>query len=145
MKRGFTMIEILISISIIAVLTAIGIVSYVSINKNSRDAKRRGDIEQLRSALELFRSDKGYYPSVGTGNWIDASELNTGNVDTGLVDSYIPSIPSDPKGNTNPYKYKVTNLSGANYYGYCLSAFIEGTGSTSCTEYTGYNYATKNP
>jgi general secretion pathway protein G len=147
MKKGFTMIEILISIAIIAVLTAIGIVSYVNINKNARDAKRRGDIEQIRSALELYRSDKGYYPAVGTGSWTAASTLNTGDPDTGLVDTYLPIIPSDPKGATRPYMYQSTNVSATTgqYYGYCLSANLEGVNSSSCTPYTDYTYGTKNP
>lgn len=134
MKKAFTMIEILISISIIAVLTAVGIVSYVSINRNARDAKRRGDIEQIRSALELYRSDNGYYP---------ASDL------TSLVDTYLPSIPLDPK-ETYPYKYQATNLSATTgqYYGYCLYAAVENGSlvNTLCDpKPTGYNYGTKNP
>lgn len=139
MKKAFTMIEILISIAIISVLTAVGIVSYVSINKNARDAKRRGDIEQIRTALEFYRTDNGYYPSTGNGSFTDVSGL------TGLLSTYIPSIPSDPKGAINPYMYQAKNISSGQYYGYCLSALVEGTGSTSCTAYTGYNYGTKNP
>ena len=145
MKKGFTMIEILISIAIIAVLTAIGIVSYVSINKNARDAKRRGDIEQIRSALELYRSDNGYYPAPAGSpdpNGVDVDDLG---VD--LVDTYLPGIPSDPKGDVSPYKYQATNLSvtTGHYYGYCLSAMTEGVSGSSCTPSSGYTYGTKNP
>lgn len=150
MKKGFTLIEILISIAIIAILTAVGIVSYVSINKNARDAKRRGDIEQIRSALELYRSDKGYYPSIGNGSWVDASQLDTyaTTPSDGLVDTYLPSIPSDPHGDTSPYKYKATNVSATTgyYYGYCIEAVTEGFSSDSCGSLeTGYTYGTKNP
>src|SRR3989339_206613 len=134
MKRGFTLIEILISIAIIAVLTALGIVSYVSINRNARDAKRRGDIEQIRSALELYRSDNGFYPVVGSLGWVDVSELSAV-----LVDTYFPSIPSDPQNSS--YRYKGTN----DYYGYCLEAKVENAdiaadtcGSIETGE--GYNY-----
>ncbi len=141
--RGFTLIEILISIAIIAVLTALGVVSYVSINRNARDAKRRGDIEQIRSALELYRSDVGSYPAVGSLGWVDASALNTGSPDTGLVDTYLPSIPSDPK--STPYRYRGVN----DYYGYCLEAVVENTSAeaNSCgfSLETDYNYGTKNP
>jgi len=137
-RQGFTLIEILISIAIIAVLTAIGIVSYVSINRNARDAKRRGDIEQIRSALELYRSDYGYYPAPASGGL------------TNLVDTYLPSIPSDPKGDTNPYVYQATNLSATTgqYYGYCLFASVENANLTNTLcdpKPNGYNYGTKNP
>lgn len=143
MKRGFTLIEILISISIIAVLTALGIVSYVSINKNARDAKRRGDIEQIRTALEFYRTDNGYYPSTGNGDFTDASNLSV------ILATYIPSIPPDPKNVS--YQYKATGLSGSNYYGYCLAAATEGITSNSCSiadplpTPTIYKYGTKNP
>ncbi len=144
MKRGFTLIEILISIAIIAVLTALGIVSYVSINRNARDTKRRGDIEQIRSALELYRSDYGFYPAIGSLGWVDVSALNTGSPDTGLVDTYLPSIPSDPQNVS--YRYKGTN----DYYGYCLEAKVENTdiAADTCGSIetgNGYNYGTKNP
>ncbi len=141
---GFTLIEILISISIIAVLTAVGIVSYVSINRNARDAKRLGNIEQLRSALELYRSDKGYYPSTGDGNFTAASGL----ISVTDMTNYIAAIPSDPKGDTNPYMYKATNLSATTgqYYGYCLAALTEGITTNNCASIpTGYTYGTKNP
>ena len=59
MKKGFTLIELLIAVSIIAILISIGVVSYGSVNKRSRDAKRKGDIEQLRSGLEMYRRIMG--------------------------------------------------------------------------------------
>ena len=90
MRKGFTLIELLIAVSIIAILISIGVVSYGSVNKRSRDAKRKGDIEQLRSGLEMYRADNGYYPNTGSGSWADASGLSTA-----LVPTYLPSIPSD--------------------------------------------------
>jgi len=146
-KNGFTLMELLISISIIAILIVVGIVSYTSINKNSRDAKRRSDLEQIRSALEMYKADNGYYPSVGSGEWIDAT---TANLQATLVDSgYIASIPTDPKADT--YKILMTSPQGSNYYGYCLSAKLEGlseassTCGSSVTLYGAYNYGLRNP
>lgn len=150
MKRGFTLMEILISIAIIAVLTALGVVSYVSINRNARDAKRRGDIEQIRSALELYRSDYGYYPALG-GVWVDVAALDTRASDPtlGLVDTYLPSLPTDPKGDLTPYMYQATNYSDTtgHYYGYCVAAQTEGINSNSCSSLptVDYTYGSKNP
>lgn len=118
MKKGFTLIEVLVAVTIIAVLVSIGVVSYSSVNKRSRDAKRKGDIEQIRSALEMYRADIGSYPNLGSGSWADASGLSAT-----LVSTYLPAIPSDPKSQT--YRYKATNISGGNYYGYCLTAYLE--------------------
>lgn len=119
MKKGFTLIEVLVAVTIIAVLVSIGVVSYTSVNKRSRDAKRKGDIEQIRSALEMYRADIGYYPNINNGSWTNAAGLSAV-----LVPTYIPAVPSDPKS-TQTYRYKETNISGSNYYGYCLTAYLE--------------------
>lgn len=142
MRKGFTLIEVLVAVTIIAVLVSIGVVSYSSVNKRSRDAKRRGDIEQLRSALEMYRADIGSYPDPsGDGSWTDASGLSAE-----LVSTYIPAIPSDPKS-TQTYQYQATNPSGTKYYGYCLSAALDTTvtDSIAACEDTGQNYGAKSP
>lgn len=143
-KRGFTLIEVMVVVAIIGLLVTLGIVSYAPVNKRSRDAKRKGDVEQLRSALELYRADNGYYPDTGTGNWTDAAGLATY-----LVATYIPLIPTDPKTG-QVYRYKVTTPSGSpvRYYGYCVSAYLESENpSDSCTPDSGslHNYGAKNP
>lgn len=117
-KHGFTLIELLVGATIIGVLVAIGVVSYASVNKRSRDTKRRSDIEQLRSALEMYRADIGYYPNNGGGGWTDANYLT--NV---LVPTYMPVVPSDPKAHM--YEYRATDPSAGLYYGYCLTTFLE--------------------
>lgn len=145
-RRGFTLMEILVAISIIAILTAIGIVSYGSVNRRSRDTKRKSDTEQVRSALEMYRTDNGYYPAIGAGSWTNASGLSTV-----LVATYMPAIPSDPKSPDSAYRYKATNASGGNYYGYCVSAYLESETpvSNSCTpdasQTPAHNYGVKSP
>lgn len=139
--RGFTLMELLITVSIIAILIAIGIASYTTINKQSRDTKRKSDIEQVRSALEMYRADNGSYPGVGSGSWTDAADLSTV-----LATSYILAIPSDPKGAAQPYKYKATDSANSLYYGYCISAYLETEDPTdTCTPYTGQSFGIKNP
>lgn len=61
-NKGFTFIELLVVITIIAVIFAAGVVSYTAISKNSRDARRRADLEAIRQALEMCRSLAGSYP-----------------------------------------------------------------------------------
>lgn len=125
-RGGFTLIEILLVISIIAVLSSIGMVSYMSAVRRSRDTKRISDIEQIRTALEMHRTDRGFYPDEGGGSWAKASNLTSDLVTT----NYMPAIPIDPKGDAfAPYKYIATEGSGTptRYYGYCLTAFFETT------------------
>lgn len=140
---GFTLIEVLVAATIIAILTAVGMVSYTNINKRSRDTKRRSDMEQIRSALEMYRADNGSYPNTGGGSWSDTSNLSGT-----LVSSYMSAIPSDPKSATQTYRYQATNLVSGNYYGYCLSSLLESENpSDTCTPDTvnTHNYGLKSP
>jgi general secretion pathway protein G len=118
-QKGFTLIEILVSATIIAVLTAIGLVSFSIANRNARDAKRKADLEQVRAALEIYRSDNTSYPA-------------SANFDTmiGVIASYTTSANvADPKG-TAPYVYRYTQAgSGASY---TLCATLENTGTDYC-------------
>jgi general secretion pathway protein G len=81
-KHGFTFIELLVVVTIIAVMAAVGMVSYRSANIRSRDGKRKADLEQLRTALEIYRADNSVYPATGS-----LSSLTT---------TYIQAIPKDP-------------------------------------------------
>lgn len=158
MKRhGFTLIEVLVATTIVAVLTAVGVTSFVSVNKRARDAKRKSDIEQIRSALEMFRADNGVYPLNSVG-FTSASSLDTGDVQ-GLVSSYMPSIPSDPQSTTDvPKTYFYTPIAGTSgkMTSYCLCGCLEeaacdgvemilNTCGSSPAVPPACNYAVKNP
>lgn len=62
-KNGFSMIELLVVTTIIIILTTIGLVSYTAANRNARNGKRKADMEMVRQALVLYRTDEDYYPS----------------------------------------------------------------------------------
>ncbi len=114
-SRAFTLIEIIIAITIIGVFVTLPVLAYSNFNKNSRDSLRKNDINKVQSALELYKANTGKYPS--QLSWMQ--EL----VDAG----YLPEIPSDPKdgqdsdGVTFGYNYSVTT--DGLYYE--LSALLE--------------------
>jgi type II secretory pathway pseudopilin PulG len=127
---------------IIVVLATIGLTSYSSANRRSRDARRAADLEQLRSALEMYRADNNRYPP-------GASLVP-------LVPNYINILPRDPRTNV-PYTYQaytntaLTNTcSGAQVciaYGLCSISY-EATPPTgyihsSCVSST--KYFVRNP
>jgi len=126
-RQGFTLIEILIAVSIIAILSIIGIVSYQQINKRSRDTKRMSDLEQVRSALEMYKTDNGVYP--GTSNSADNFETLSPNLDVGqaLIPTYMPAVPTDPKSDIRSYYYEPIANANSQIYGYCLCACLEQT------------------
>ena len=103
-KSAFTLIEILVVATIIGLLAAGAAVSYSSLTKSARDARRKSDLEQIRAALEVYRSVNGSYPST-TSAWHGlCTTYNSGYSDTGasgyipnLAPTYIAKLPHDPR------------------------------------------------
>jgi general secretion pathway protein G len=145
-SRGFTFLELLVVIGLIGILTVMAVVSYGSVNKRSRDARRKSDIEQLRSALEMYRADNGYYPDGPSTFTAVSSDTNL----TQALASYVSTFPKDPKDDvTYPYQIIMNDERASHYYGYCLAANTEldGSGANLCgiNLPTPYTYGMKNP
>lgn len=102
-RKGFTLVELLVVISIIAILSVIGITVFSSAQKSARDAKRRADLQALRLALEQYKTANGIYPVTGAEIWYssesdDSASDNNGNYILNLAPNYIVSLPRDPTG-----------------------------------------------
>lgn len=73
---GFTIVELLIVIVVVAILASLSYVGYTSIQTRARDAQRRSDIAQIANALRLHKVEYGDMvlrgtSSGGSGNgWI---------------------------------------------------------------------------
>ena len=106
--KGFTLIEILVVVALIAILTAI---TFIAINpaKNfadTRNAQRSSDVGQILNAVTQYTSESGHTLATLTGAGtavpqcsVGALHIGTdsGLVDlNGLVDAYIVGIPWDP-------------------------------------------------
>jgi general secretion pathway protein G len=115
---GYTLIELLVVISIIAILSSLAMVAYQASRKSARDGRRKADLEQIRSALEMYRSDKGSYPtSLTAGGSIGVYMTFPGDPLTNQLYSYTPSLD--------------VNNSAVSY---SLCAALEtSSGSTSCS------------
>lgn len=85
--KAFTLIEILVVATIIILLSVGGVVTYSQFGKQSRDARRKADIEQVRAALEMYKSNNvnSSYPT--------AEE----SLNILVTNSYLKAIPLDPK------------------------------------------------
>lgn len=123
-RKGFTLIELLVVISIIGIIVAISIFGLSGARESARDARRKSDLELVRSSLEMYRADCGTYPAnlngttlIGTGTPSSCSVSNT----------YIAEIPQDPIG-SNIYRYSTT----ANGYEICASLEQDGLTPVTC-------------
>ncbi len=142
-SKGFTLIELLVVISIIGLLLGLSIFGLQGARQSSRDAKRKADLEMIRSGLEIFKADCDKYyvgsslpsPLIGDGSSVGCSLTNT----------YISSVPVDPVSATNKYAYSSAGVT------YTLCAALENapspamdvTGCGSCT--AACNYKVTNP
>lgn len=107
--NGFTLLEILVVVTIIGLLAAIGVVSYGSLLKGSRESRRKADLEQIRAALEIYKSTNGLYPctsaacpepNANLASWYGPCSGAGSHADDyvpGLVSTYINKLPHDPK------------------------------------------------
>jgi len=75
--RGFTLIELVVVISILAVLSGVVIPRVSSHQRSARDARRLADIKTLRNAVEQFHMDRGEYPVPRANSFKGQWEVST--------------------------------------------------------------------
>src|SRR6187200_356957 len=83
--RGFTLIEMLIVMTLIVVLASVGLIAYQTSVRRGREAVLKEDLYRMRDAIDQYYADKGKYPT-------DLNEL--------VTSSYIRRIPVDPITNS---------------------------------------------
>jgi len=78
---GFTLIELLVVLSLIVILSTVGMSQYRTAVTHSQEAVLRDDLTKFREAIDQYYADKGQYP---------------GTLDALVSDGYIRAIPVDP-------------------------------------------------
>lgn len=101
--RGFTLIEMLVVVSVIGVLAALSVVSFTSSQKQARDAKRKSDLKFFQSGLENFaNNNNGFYPVWAAGLNVSGTQFCTGS----LATSNCPTDPKYDSDNSFYYRYQ---------------------------------------
>lgn len=101
---GFTLVELLVVIVVLAVLAAIVLPKFMDSGKRSKEAALKGDLKLLRNAITLFQTDTGFYPKeLADLAKTSAPEkgLDSSGVDQDITASmwhgpYVQEIPKDP-------------------------------------------------
>jgi type II secretion system protein G len=95
-SRGFTLIEMLIVIVVIAILALIVIPRLLGAGRKAKEASLRGDLHQLRNAVQQFEADCGDYPAALTDIMApDGDSLSSGTGGNG--------VDLDTEGYQGPY------------------------------------------
>jgi general secretion pathway protein G len=68
LKKGFTLVELLIVMVILGILTTIVASSFSSSQEKARDTRRKSDLAAVAKAIEVYFNDKGEYPPSNGGN-----------------------------------------------------------------------------
>jgi len=83
--RGFTLIEVLIVVTLVVILASIGMPVYQNSVKRSREAVLKEDLFRMRDAIDQYYADKNKYPQ-------SLQDL--------VTDGYLREVPKDPITNS---------------------------------------------
>lgn len=142
LRKGFTLIEILIVVAIIAILATVVLVGLGPTQQAGRDARRLSDLREVQQGLQLYFSKCGYYPGVAvlgdclaTGFtsktlWADMKTALTGS---NIGVSSVPNDPLNTGGAVPTYYYASQGASGSDYV---IAAKLEVPNNTAFRGYT---------
>jgi len=100
--KGFTLIELMIVVVILGLLATIIMPRILNRPEQARRAKAKIDIRNIESALALFKTDTGRFPTTSEGLEVLVSNPGIKGYNT---DGYLDKTPSDPWGNKYIYVY----------------------------------------
>jgi len=147
-RRGFTIVELLIVIVVIAILAAISVVAYNGIQARARDAQRVSDLNSIYKAVLNYQSVHGSLPGCAGYGYCASQPTNPANTQSwknmNISPEFIANMPNDPINTDNQYGYyyargyaKNTSGTGVSYVGggnsFVLSTRLESSSAPAFT------------
>lgn len=139
-QAGFTLIEMIVVMVIVAVLAGIMLVNFQDARTRTRDSVRKADLRQVKSALQLYYNDSQVFPA-STSTYDPDSEAEISANGSTITDAcgdpagecdwgssftvgetvYMSSLPIDPL-NIGNHQYTYLNINSDSYL---LLTFLE--------------------
>jgi prepilin-type N-terminal cleavage/methylation domain-containing protein len=115
---GFTLVEIMVAISIIGILSSIVYANFGEARKAARDDVRKTSLKEMQLAIEFYKAQNDVYPSAGCGvattAFAEANATCVNYVD-GLIPDFMPALPRDPMSENVAGSGFMYRSDGANY------------------------------
>lgn len=92
-KRGFTLVELLVVVAVLALLMGIIVASLRDPQVNSRDTRRIRDMEEVQKAMELCYNDNACGPD-GAGTYVTYPDYSSAQ--SGGIGTHMQALPNDP-------------------------------------------------
>ncbi len=103
-QRGFTLVELMVVVAIVALLASIVIPNYVHARAQASVSQSEANLKQIATSLELFYADNQAYPATGAGTVTPA-------LFGGAANPYLTATPTNALGRK---EYEYVNVPAAN-------------------------------
>lgn len=107
---GFTVVELLVTLVVIAILVSVVIVSYGTYQERTRDAERKSDVHQIAAALKNHANWQGTFIETGSGcgnsgtgrGWVAVSSVESSSYETSIEQCLVNAKYLKPGDGVDP-------------------------------------------